>query len=181
MVGDKVGARVVAFIVGGGVAVIGFIVVGARVVAFIVGGGVAVIGFIVVGNNDCGTGDLVGGIVGTREVPLGVGEVVLELDGAMGAIVSAVGGSGAAVGDMVGTSKFVWDSVGEGVVELFDAVGSIADPVVMMIICSVLVQNSINKISCWLDTPPSFCNAIISSLVMSEIPLISIPGMDGHA
>jgi hypothetical protein len=188
-VGGTVGARIVAIIVDGGVVVIGFIVVGAAV-AFIVGGGVAVIGFIVVGNNDCGTGDLVGGTVGTRESPLGVGEVVLELDDAMGAIVSAVGGSGAAAGDMVGTSKFVWDSVGEGVVELSDAVGSIvatgfvvsgADPVVMIIICSVLVHNSINKISCWLDTPPSFCNSIISSLVMFEIPLISIPGMDGHA
>lgn len=85
MVGEMVGTRVVAFIVGG-VVVIGFIVVGARVVAFIVGGGVVVIGFLVVGNNDCGTGDLVGGIVGTRAV----GEVVLELDGAMGAIVSVV-------------------------------------------------------------------------------------------
>lgn len=79
-------------------------------------------------------------------------------------------------------------------VELLDAVGATVgfaeatgfvvsgtDPMVKIIICSMLVQNSIKKISCWLDTPPSFCNAIISSLVMFEIPLISIPGMDGHA
>ena len=181
------GAPVETFNVGGGEAIIGFIVVGNEdcvtgdvvgdlegtpVVAFKDGGEVMVaIGFVVVGNIDCVTGDVVREMVDGPVVAFNVGgeEVVVVIG------VVVVGNSECVIGDVVG--------VGDRVVELFDALGAIdgdaedagcvvsgTAPVTSLIVCSVFTHNWNRKIPCWaLVTSPSF-----------EIPLMSIPGIDGH-
>lgn len=150
------GAPVVAFI-GGGVVVVGTNdcgtgdvvgdnMVGACIVAFNVGCEVVDIG-VVVGDDDCATGDAV--MVGARLVPLGAGKGVVELEGALGAIVTTDGEGGVVVGESVGIREELWDNVGKGVVELLEAVGATdigfvvsgPDSVTSLIVCSVLVHN----------------------------------------
>ncbi len=159
---DVVGAPVVAFIVG--IVVVGTNdcgtgdVVGDIVevcfVAFNVGCEVVDIG-VVVGDDDCATGDAVGDVmVGARLVPLDVGKGVVELEGALGAIVTIDGEGGVVVGESVGIREELWYNVGKGVVELLEAVGATdsdkdgvgfvvsgTDSVTSLIVCSVLVHN----------------------------------------
>lgn len=153
------GAPVETFNVGGGEAIIGFIVVGNEdcvtgdvigelegtpVVAFKDGGEVVIaIGFVVVGNIDCVTSDVVGEMVGTPVVAFNVGgEVAVEIG------VVVVGNSDCVIGDVVGVT------LGDRVVELFDALGAIEGdaedagcvvsgtvPVTSLIVCSVFTHN----------------------------------------
>ncbi len=121
---------------------------GARIVAFSVGCEVVNIG-AVIGDNDCATGDAVGGMMmGTRLVPLGVGKGVVESEGALGAIVVFDGEGGALVGESVGIREELWDNVGKVVVELLEAVDATdgfvvsgTDSVTSLIVCSVLEHN----------------------------------------
>ena len=153
------GAPVETFNVGGGEAIIGFIVVGSDVcvtgdvigelegtpvVAFKDGGEVVVaIGFVVVGNMDCVTGDVVGEMVGAPVVAFHVGGEVVDEIG-----VVVVGNCDCVIGDVVGVT------LGDREVELFDALGAIEGdaedagcvvsgtvPVTSLIVCSVFTHN----------------------------------------